>query len=501
MPITSRFALQSTVALLAAGLLTLIGIVGMTIWLGERAQISFADVIEARDTRGFAVELRNALQTAESSQRGYLVTGNQIYLAPYGNAKASAQRQLRSLKRALARYPQAKVMLSRLAEVLDDKFKEMDETIALKSDRKEAEAMGIVQTNRGKALMDEANLFLSGIIRAADDRLTDGVGEQRTNAYWLRLASIIGGAVIILMVGGAALTVLRYTREIVTARDEVRTLNAGLEARVADRTADLSRANDEVQRFAYIVTHDLRAPLVNIMGFTSELENSVKSLHAFVDKAQPAINPGDPMVEQARLAATVDVPEAIDFIRSSTKKMDGLINAILKLSREGRRQLRPEQVDLNELIRTSAATVQHQLAEAQGETDLGIEVATMVTDKLALEQVIGNLLDNAIKFRAADRPLKIKIRTSFAPLGRIGIEIADNGRGIAERDLERVFELFRRSGMQDQPGEGIGLAHVRTIVRNLGGDVTVSSVLNEGTSFHVLLPRILNLPEPETSHR
>jgi len=495
MPITSHFVLQSTVALLTAGLLTLLGIVGMTIWLAERAQISFVDLIEARDTRGSAVELRNAVQSAESSQRGYLVTGNEIYLAPYGNAKASAQRQLRSLKQALARYSQAEVMLARLIAVLDDKFKEMDETTALKSDRKDTEAMALVQTNRGKALMDEANLFLSGIIRSADERLTTGVSEQRSNAHRLRLASIIGGVVIVLMVGGAAVTVLRYTREIVTTRDEVHTLNASLEHRVADRTADLTKANEEVQRFAYIVTHDLRAPLVNIMGFTSELETSVKSLHAFVEKSQPARDPADPLVEQARLAATVDVPEAIDFIRSSTKKMDGLINAILKLSREGRRQLRPEAVDLKDLVEASSAANQHQLAEAEGEIKLNFEVSTVFTDKLALEQVIGNLLDNAIKFRVANRPLKIRIQT-FARPGQITIEVADNGRGIAERDLERVFELFRRSGVQDQPGEGIGLAHVRTMVRNLGGDVTVSSVLNEGTAFRIVLPTHL-----EISHR
>ena len=103
MPITSRFVVQSTIGLLAVGFLTLLGIVGMTIWLGERAQVYFNDVIEARDTRGSAVELRNALQTAESSQRGFLVTGNEIYLAPYDSAKALARATARDLKRALAR--------------------------------------------------------------------------------------------------------------------------------------------------------------------------------------------------------------------------------------------------------------------------------------------------------------------------------------------------------------------------------------------------------------
>ena len=90
MPISSRFFVQSTTALLLVGFLALLGIVGMTFWLGERAQVYFNDVIEARDARGAAVDLRNAVQTAESSQRGFLFTGNEIYLAPYDTAKALA---------------------------------------------------------------------------------------------------------------------------------------------------------------------------------------------------------------------------------------------------------------------------------------------------------------------------------------------------------------------------------------------------------------------------
>ena len=76
---------------------------------------------------------------------------------------------------------------------------------------------------------------------------------------------------------------------------------------------------------------------------------------------------------------------------------------------------------------------------------------------------------------------------------RISVEVADNGRGIAERDRERVFELFKRSGEQDQPGEGIGLAYVLTVIRNLGGEIRMTSVLDEGTTFRVVLPRELQV--------
>ncbi len=495
MSLTARFFVQSTVALLLIGFLVLLAIVGTTFWLGERAQIYFSDVIQARDARSAAVELRNAVQTAESSQRGFLVTGNEIYLAPYSSAKTLAERQLEAVKGTLASYPNMAVPVERLATILREKFDEMDRTIALKRDRRDAEALAALRTNRGKTLMDEANVFFSGVIRAADDRLTTGVGEQRANATWLRWFSILGGIVIVVVVGGAAATVLRYTRDLGQARDQVTRLNTGLEQRVKDRTADLAKANDEIQRFAYIITHDLRAPLVNIMGFTSEFETSVTSLKALVDKSDAAGASSDPIVREARTAATVDLPEAIGFIRSSTKKMDSLINTILRLSREGRRTLKPERVDLRELIEVSLSALQHQVSQAAGTVKLELSVPSILTDKQSLEHIVGNLLDNAVKYRSTSRPLQIQVSTRAAPGNRMSLEVTDNGRGIADQDRERVFELFRRSGTQDQPGEGIGLAYVRTLVRNLGGDITVSSILDQGTTFQVVLPRMLQVSE------
>lgn len=209
MSISSRFVVRSTIALLVVGFLALIGIVGTTIWLAERAQIYFNEVIEARDARGSAVELRNAVQTAESSQRGFLLTGNEIYLAPYDLAKTMAQRQLEALKRALAPYREAELPLQRLTALVGEKFAEMDQTIALKRERRDAEALAVTRTNRGKALMDEANVFFSGVIRSADDRLTTGVGEQNANATWLRWVSIFVGFVIMMVVVGATITLVR----------------------------------------------------------------------------------------------------------------------------------------------------------------------------------------------------------------------------------------------------------------------------------------------------
>ena len=321
-------------------------------------------------------------------------------------------------------------------------------------------------------------------------RLIQGVSEHTRNARLLRWVSIVGGAIIIAVVAAAAFAVFRYTRELSEARDEVSELNADLEERVKERTAQLAHANDEVQRFAYIVAHDLRAPLVNIMGFTSELEDSVERLQALIDKTDASKDLNDPVARDARQAATEDFPEAIRFIRSSTRKMDNLINAILKISREGRRALRPEAVDVNAVLQSSLSAIGHQLSTAGGTIEVDVGVPAIATDRLAFDHIIGNLLDNAVKYRSPLRTLAIRVSVKQAAGNMVKIRIEDNGRGIAQADLERVFELFRRAGSQDQPGEGIGLASVRILARRLGGDVMVSSTMGEGTVFEVTLSHL-----------
>ena len=485
---TSAVVVRSTSVLLAMGFVVLIGIVGTAYLLAERSRTSFDDVIAARDLRTTAVDVRNSLLAAESSQRGFVYNGNEIYLAPYDTAKSLALRRFERLQRLLPAVAGSAPLLDRLKVIIDEKFAEMDKTITMKRQRKDDDVAAIFASNRGKALMDEANVFFNGIILAADDRLTARVAEQQSYFAWLRWITIAGGIAIVIVVGLAVTSVTRHARELSAAHRDLEALNSGLEDRVRERTADLVRANDEVQRFAYIVTHDLRAPLVNIMGFTGELEAGVASLQNLIEKSGIGSDASDPLVANAKVAADEDLPEAINFIRSSTRKMDGLINAILQLSREGRRPLQIETIQLAELVDSTASTFQHRVKEAGGAINVDLGGLRIVSDRLALEQVFTNLLDNAVKYRSRERPLRIDVGAKRIPGNRLAIEIEDNGRGVAAQDAERIFELFRRSGPQDQPGEGIGLAHVRSVVRRLGGDISVNSALDVGTTFRIELP-------------
>jgi signal transduction histidine kinase len=243
-----------------------------------------------------------------------------------------------------------------LTTVLSDKMAELKNTIDLHNSGRDDEALVVVKTNHGRALMDEARGIFERLIDVAESKVTDSLEQQRQNISYLRWVTLVSALAIMLIVGGSVWTVLRYTRQLVDAELEVSTLNVGLEERVSERTADLGRANEEIQRFAYIVTHDLRAPLVNIMGFTSELETGLAAVEAYIVNATEDSDQ-TPVVKDARIAVSEDMPEAIGFIRSSTAKMDGLINAILRLSREGRRALKPEKIDLDELLRAASVLI------------------------------------------------------------------------------------------------------------------------------------------------
>ncbi|MET3855981.1 CHASE3 domain-containing protein [Rhizobium sp. OAE497] len=477
---------RSTLFMLGLGVLLLAGIVGTSLWLTSANRIYSDTVAEMRRIRTGSVDLLTALQDAETGQRGFLLTNDESYLAPYFQAVKNLPERRKRLADVLQNYPDYAERLPVLDQAVDGKMAEIDNTVALAKAGRMQEALAIVRNDSGKALMDDARGVLVGFISQTDDRLRVIVGEQLKAASNLQWVTIGGALAIAIVVGGAILIIVQHVRDLSRAREELQSLNFGLEERVNERTEDLMQANQEIQRFAYIVTHDLRAPLVNIMGFLSELEASLTAVTAYVMADEK--KPSEDEIKEARLAVEEDLPEAMGFIRSSTRKMDSLINAILKISRDGRRKLVPERIDLKAMLETAAANVHHQVAEADGEVEMDIRVPGLITDRFSLDQIFGNLFDNAVKYRYLGRPVRIAVRAMPAGKGRIRIDVEDNGRGIAVADRERVFELFRRAGEQDQPGEGIGLAYVRSLIRNLGGDITVASTEGTGSTFTLLLP-------------
>jgi len=255
----------------------------------------------------------------------------------------------------------------------------------------------------------------------------------------------------------------------------------------------LREANEEIQRFAYIVSHDLRSPLVNIMGFASEIDAWREKIFERLGALRAQV--GSEQDGESDEALRGDVEEAISFIKSSVAKMDRLIGALLKLSREGQRQFQPQFIDMSQLLRSTLEALAFQAQAVNAKVSIA-ELPAITSDRLALEQVFSNLMDNAVKYLRVGVPGSIDIGATESD-GMITYEVRDNGRGIDTRDRERIFDLFRRSGIQDRPGDGIGLAHARTLVRGLGGSINVESEPNRGTVFKVTLPKKWPLPASE----
>jgi two-component sensor histidine kinase/CHASE3 domain sensor protein len=439
MSISSPSLLRSTSAFLLIGFIALMAIVAMNFWLGERAQSYFEDAISARDTRIAAVELRNAMQTAEASQRGFLLTGNEIYLAPYQTAKIQAQRHLSALQTLLSSSSGPDLTLARLNTLLATKFGELDRTIALKRDKRDDDALAIFRSNSGKALTDEANVFFAGIIGKADDKLTSGVAEQRANTVWVRLVSGIGSLVIVAVVGGAAYGIARYTRELRTTRDEVNALNSELEQRVATRTVDLAQARDRAEVLLSEVNHRVANSLA-----------LVSSLVSLQSKA---------LLDQSAKDALAETQDRIFAISLVHKRLygSGDVRAV---------DLSEYLTGLLEHLRTSlrsqghGVTISYEIEPIELATDASINLGVVVTE----------LVTNAFKYAYPQGLGEIRVRLRRLDQ-RVELLVEDDGVGRVDGTPAK--------------GTGVGTRIVNAMCMSLGSQIDYQQ-RHPGTAAHLV---------------
>ena len=250
-------------------------------------------------------------------------------------------------------------------------------------------------------------------------------------------------------------------------------------AELKDRTAELKAANEDLKIFTFIVSHDLRAPLINLKGFSRELRTSLETIQSSVEELLPSLDAKKE--EEVRVAIREDVPEALEFIETSVTRMDNMINSLLQLSRLGRRELIFEPINMNDLVDSTLNTIAHQIAEHHAKVSVE-SLPEVAADRISMQQIIGNLLDNALKYLAPDRAGEICIRGAQGD-NFTTFFIQDNGRGIAENDTKKIFEIFRRVGTQDVPGEGMGLTYVQAMVKRHGGNIWCESKPGAGTTF------------------
>jgi signal transduction histidine kinase len=495
-PDATRRRVVGQILLLAAGLVVLTIISAGSVYLVNQAREDARWVLHTVEVENQISLVQLQLRRAESAQRGYLSTLLPAFQADFEQAASQLTPALQRLNQFTVDNPVQSHIFDELLRLSNQRIEEFRQTIALAQTEHINDAARIVREGTGRDAMNHID-DLAMQMRAEEDRLfafrTKSADRSQTLAASL---TAIGSGFVVVLAGISIFLVRRSARARDHAEALLRDNNLNLEVTVDERTADLREANNEIQRFAYIVSHDLRSPLVNIMGFTSELEElrtdifkQIAALRRAACSEPPAlVGDGEiePALEDEDKQLLQDFSEALEFIKLSIAKMDRLISAILNLTREGRREFEPVRIDTRELIEAIVTTVAHQAAEAQAQ--IRIEpLPEIASDRLALEQIFSNLIDNALKYLKPGVPGDISVR-GRTKLGFAIFEISDNGRGIDPKDHQRIFDLFRRAGAQDKPGQGIGLAHVRALVRRLGGTMSVSSELNKGSTFTITLP-------------
>lgn len=493
------------IALLSAGFVVLVAISVTSIYLVNRTRDDASWVIHSIEVENQISLAQLQMRRAESAVRGYLLTEQDIYNSDFIEAEQQIGPALEKLKKLTLDNPVQVAALDSFIPGSNARFKDFRKAIDLARSGKIDDAKTLLKETSGREGMNKIR-DLAGNMRAEEERLFLIRTQAADRTQTLAAVVTTAGSGLVLALAGISIFLLRQSAQARNeAEQQLRDTNSNLETIVDSRTADLRDANEEIQRFAYIVSHDLRSPLVNIMGFTSELEElrsdifdriarysraaaAAPDIPQPIDNADPAdaaeLQPEDKQLSQ-------DFSEALGFIKSSIAKMDRLISAILNLTREGQRQFHPVKIGTRELIETIISSVAHQASEANAQ--IRIEpLPDIVSDRLAMEQIFSNLIDNALKYLRPGIAGDILIR-GRNKLGFVVYEIIDNGRGIDQKDHQRIFDLFRRAGLQDQQGQGIGLAHVRALVRRLGGTINVSSELNKGSTFTMALPAQWNL--------
>ena len=256
----------------------------------------------------------------------------------------------------------------------------------------------------------------------------------------------------------------KVEENLINAQHDIIELNRGLEEKIRNRTEQLKKTNEELEAFSYSVSHDLRAPLRGIIGFTTILEEDY----------------GDRLDEEGR--------RITDVIKSNTLKMGRLIDDLLAFSRTGKQEILKTRIDMNSLVESikEEQEAQHRVANVIEWNILTLPPA--YADMNTIRQVWINLISNAVKYTSKEESAFIEIGSQITKDETV-YYVKDNGVGFDENYKHKLFRVFQRLHDADEfEGTGVGLALVAKIISRHGGRVWAEGKENEGACFYFSLP-------------
>ncbi len=432
----------ASAALLAIGCVALLLIVATTFQLAERAQVDLKRSISSRAISTAAVQLRYGLQAAESSQRGYIASGNEVYLAPYSTGKALADQQLHNLLNLLGPEQSSSPATLRLMILVGEKFDEMDSIIALKRARLDDEALAVLHSNRGKALMDEANVFLSSIIRNADAALSENALQQKDGLLRLRGIILAAAALILLVVGATLAMIVPFARYLGRTRDEVASLNAGLERRVEERTSELTVARDRAELLLAEVNHRVAnslALVASMVGLQSRAASSEETRLALTET-------------RSRISAVALVHKEL-YVSGDIHSiaLEGFLSGLL------------QHLEVSMRDAGHKALLKPNIAPVTMPTDKSVSVGVIATEWVT----------NAYKYAYPDGAGEIRVSLRHDGEGLIELRVDDDGVG--------------RQAHPKPQGTGLGTKLVNAMAASLGGRIEYVDA-KPGTSARLILP-------------
>ena len=392
--------------------------------------------------------LFSEVKDIEVAQREFLLIGGDQPLQTIRETFGRVDADVRELRR-LGADPR---WLDLLDQLIPQKSEEIQKTIELRNVEGPEAASRAILTNRGHEAMDDIRRVVVNMRKEQDARLQTRSEEQRMQFRWtLQLFALV------LLLNLALIAVLYLLQRAETERTARQ--KEELEHHVALRTEALQRSNEDLQQFAYVASHDMKEPLRMISSYATLL--------------------------QRRYAGRLDedADSFINFIVDGVRRMNTLIQDLLEYSRAGAgSEEQFSDVTVDTVLRNVLANLKVTMVESGAYVSWENIPKTVPYDAVRLTQIFQNLIGNAIKYHGERRPV-VRIRSEENP-DEIVFSVRDNGIGIEQEYIDKIFGIFQRLHGKEYEGTGIGLAMVKKIVERHGGRIWVDSKPGEGSVFY-----------------